>query len=872
MSKPGLTFPFRLLRWFCPDHLYEEIEGDLIQKFNRDRIALGEKGARKKLWWNAVCFLRPEILLRNKFSISQSNLFMLSSYYKTTSRHLAKNKLNFVFKLTGLTFALFSLLIIFIYLSFQLSYDTFHGENVYRVNSLRNENGNMVRYATVPPAIGPAFQERFSEIESCARMAIPNRVVIQYQQKLLRFTGFAEADSSIFDVLKFDFIKGNKHALDQPGSVVLTKSTASQIFGEEDPIGKVISSPDHQHKILTVTGIIDDYAMNSHLKITALHTFGALMPVDLDSWEVNWDGSVFLYARLREGTDIEALAARSKPFLQQNLTTTEEGREKNFDIQFQPIQTIYLGKVLKMDFVKKGNSLYVYFFGILGFFLLLIAIINYVNLSIADFTSRLQELGVRKILGARKRQIIFQIGFESVLFSISALFLAIVFLYLFFPQIASRLEPALTFSMLLNYQVIIMIMTSLVIMVTVTTFYPALKITNQQSADTLKPNDAKRTFSTGNVLLGVQYGVSILCVCATAIIGKQLSFVQSRDLGYDRSHVISLVMPDEYPGEKVAVLKNELKQLAGVESVSYSYYLMPISTYFKGWYQVERNGSLEPVLLNEMFVDHDYFETMGIELTSGRAFDMNRSSDRETAFIINETAVKELGWENPIGKRIKQGHSSDSTVTEGTIVGVVKDFNSLSLHKKIEPVILRLQYDSWPGNSLNIKVAGSPHAMLPELVRAYEKLMPGFLADARILTDVYHKQYESEQKAFLSLQSGSWVIVIISALGILSLSLFMSVRRMKEFGIRKVLGASTPQISGLHTWHFIKIALVANIVALPIAYLVMKQWLNSFVYQTGLSILLFISIALGSLLVVALSSAYASYKSGMMNPVDVLKS
>lgn len=797
---------------------------------------------------------------------------MLSSYYKTTYRHLAKNKLNFVFKLAGLTFAFFSLLIIFIYLSFQFSFDTFHGENVYRVNSLRNESGNMVRYATVPPAVGPALQHVFPEIESSARVSIPNRVVIQYREKLLRFTGFAEADSSIFDVLKFDFIKGNKHALDQPGSVVLTKSTADQIFGEEDPIGKVISSPDHQHKILTVTGIIKDYAANSHLKITALHNFGALLPVNLDSWEVNWDGSVFLYTRLREGTDVEALAVKSKSFLEKNLVATEEGREKSFSIQFQPIQTIYLGEVLKMDFVKKGNSLYVYFFGVLGFFLLLIAIINYGNLSIADFTARLRELGVRKILGARKRQILFQIGFESVLFSISALLLAVVSFYLLLPQIASRLEPALTFSMLLNYPVIIMIMTSLVIMVTVTTFYPALKITNQQSVDSLKSHDVKSKFSMGNVLLGVQYGVSILCVCATVIIGKQLSFVQSRDLGYDRSHVISLVMPDEYPGEKVAVLKNELKQLAGVESVSYSYYLMPISTYFKDWYQVERNGSLEPVLLNEMFVDHDYFETMGIELKLGRKFDINRPSDRETAFIINETGAKELGWENPIGKRIKQGHSSDSTVTEGTIVGVVKDFNSLSLHKKIEPVIVRLQYDSWPGNSLNIKVAGSPHEMLSEIVQAYEKLMPGFLADARILTDVYHKQYESEQKAFLSLQSGSWVIVIISALGIFSLSLFMSVRRMKEFGIRKILGASTPQIAGLHTWHFMKIALVANIIALPVAYIVMKQWLSSFVYQTGLSMLLFISIALGSLLVVALSSAYASYKSGMMNPVDILKS
>lgn len=862
----------RILKWICPEHLYEEIEGDLIQKFRRDEEAIGKKRATRKFLWNTVRFLRPGILLRNKFSIRFNSHFMINSYFKTTYRHLAKNKLNFAFKLIGLTFALLSLLIIFIYLSFQFSFDTFHDKNVYRVNSLRNENGNKVSYATVPPAVGPALHDGFTKIDSYARLGIANRVVIQHNDKLFRFTGFAEADSTIFNVLTFDFVAGNKHALDQPGSVVLTKSVSDQIFGEEDPMGKVISSPDHHNKMLMVTGIINDYPANSHLRINALHNFGALLPVNLNSWEISWDGSVYLYVRLKSGVNPEELSANARSLLQRNLVPNEDGSEKNFSIYFQRIERIYLGEALKMEFIKKGNQLYVYFFCVLGFFLLLIAAINYVNLSIADFSSRMRELGVRKILGARKRQLGFQVTFESVLFVMAALLFALVLLYLLFPQLASHLESSLTFDMVTRKLVVILISSSLIALILFTSVYTSTQLIKQRAIQGLKSIAGfGASHHSGKLLLGIQYVISVICVCGTAVIGKQLAFVQDRDLGYDRSHVISFVMPDEYPAEKVQLLKNELKQISGVESVSYSYYLMPISTYFKDWYQVDRNGSLESVLLNEMFVDYDYFETMGIELVKGREFDINRPSDKESAFIINETGAKEFGWENPIGKRIKVGHSNDSAQGEGTIVGMVSDFNSLSLHKKIEPVILRLQYDSWPGNSLNIKVKGSPEEMTPLLTAAYEKLMPGFLADARILNDIFNKQYEAEHKAFLAIQAGSLIVVIISALGIFSLSLFLSVRRMKEFGIRKVLGASTEQIAGLHTWHFFKIALFANAIALPIGYLLMRQWLASFVYQTQLDALLFISIAVGSLLLVIISAAYASWKAGAMNPVDVIK-
>ena len=278
------------------------------------------------------------------------------------------------------------------------------------------------------------------------------------------------------------------------------------------------------------------------------------------------------------------------------------------------------------------------------------------------------------------------------------------------------------------------------------------------------------------------------------------------------------------------------------------------------------------VLLNEMFVDHDFLQTMNITLLAGRNFDVNNSTDKHSAFIVNETAVKEFGWESAIGKAIKLGYVDDvNGPQEGTVVGVVKDFNTLSLHEKIEPVVLRLQYDSWPGNCLNVKVKGSLSEFIPVIKSTFEKLMLGFPADLRIVEDDYKNQYRKETKAFASLQFGTLVIILISALGIFSLSLHMSVRRMKEFGIRKVLGATDHQIATLHIGFFVRIVLLANILALPAAYWLMREWLNDFAYKTKLNGLLFLLVMCISFLLVIISGGYSAWKAGRMNPVDVIK-
>jgi putative ABC transport system permease protein len=863
------------LKAICPEHLHEEIEGDLIQKFNRDVKEVGERRAKRRLIKSALPFFRPGIVLRNKFSFNLNRLPMLQNYFKTTYRHLLKSKVNFAFKLGGLTLALFSFLVISLYISYHVSFDRFNEdyENIYRITTNRDEDGNMQQHAMAPSAVGPALKAEFAEVRSFSRLHIPQRALIRYNEKSFRPNGFVDADSTVFDVFTFRFVEGDKHALNKPRSVVLTRSLAEQIFDDVDPIGKVLSFVERPGRELNVTAIIEDFPSNSHLDIRALFSYDALA----DSAEMTqnpWQTDAYnTYIRLEDKTELSGFSRKMNAMVQKHLVKREDGSEKKFSISLQPLKEIYFGPPLKNEFNKKGDARYIYFFSILGVFLLVIACINYINLSIADFNNRFKEISVRKILGARKKQIAFQVTLEAVFFCSSALLVSVTIVYFLFPDILRLLEPNLLFAMLLDRRVILLIAFSMFLLILFSAVYPSIHLSSASPANALKGsgNTGKKS-DWGRHLLLVQLVISIICISATLGVRNQINFIRNTDLGYDRYNVVSLLMPNQYPIEKAPVLKAKLAELASVESVSFSYYMISGAPYLKAWYKVEENGEMKQKLLNEVFIDHDFLPTMNIEIKEGRNFNVDNKTDSKSAFIVNEAAVKEFGWENPVGKRISVGYGEiANNEWEGTVVGVVSDFNIRPLREKIEPLVMRLQYESWPGFWLNIRVKGSINEAIAEIKAVYESVLPGYLADYRLVEDIYERQYQNENKAFTTLQVGTWIVALICASGIFSLSVFMSGRRMKEFGIRKVLGASARQITGLHVWHFLRIAIMANIIAIPVAYWILREWLNDFVYKSELNVLVFGAVTGFSLLLVVVSAGYSSLRAGNMNPVDVIK-
>jgi putative ABC transport system permease protein len=412
------------------------------------------------------------------------------------------------------------------------------------------------------------------------------------------------------------------------------------------------------------------------------------------------------------------------------------------------------------------------------------------------------------------------------------------------------------------------------LLVLLSTAYPAYQLAVNNPIDDLKARSAAgKHLSLSKILLLSQITIAVICITATFVVSQQLQFIQSRNPGYDRHNLVVVALPDRYPAEKNPVMKNEFEKLAGVEAVSFSAFRIAGAGYYRDWYRVEVGNEMKRVMLNEVFFDHDFFRATGIPLVAGRSFDPAKATDSHEAFIVNETAVREFGWKDPIGKRISYGYDEpEGEKWDGTIVGVVKDFNVYSLHRKIEPLVMRLPWSDWPGNCLHVRINGPFDETLARIKKKYEEILPGFILTYSVIDELYDNQYRNERRAFASLQLSTWVIVLISSLGIFSLSVYISMTRMKEFAIRKVLGATGGQITLLHAGKFIKVALVANAIALPAAWTLSRLWLEEFAYKTEVNNVAFLLVAMLSMVLVLISVGYSAWRSGRSNPIEVIKS
>jgi len=792
-------------------------------------------------------------------------------YFKSLFRHLLKQKLNFVFKLGGLTIALFCLFVITTYLSFQFSFDKFHNEyqNIYRVNSIRDENGVPEQYATVPLAVGPILKESFQQVSSFARIDLGGSYDVTFNGQQHQISSIVSADSSIFNVLTFRFIHGDRHSLERPGSIVLTETTAKEIFGNVDPMHQIITFSGQENASYEVTAITGDIAENSQLYTNAIKHFqplGAQAKPETNKIEVSWDGSVFLYVRLAANQDVSELAVKASRVIRNHVDKNNDGSDNKFGIFFQPIADVYLGPPMKMNFfMKVGNPLYVKVLLILGIVLIIISAINYTILSIADFESRMKEIGVRKIMGANKQQIGLQVIIETALICFLAVLISSLLFYMLSPVISSIIEVSITWNMIFQLQNVFIILALVAFLIIISSGYPAYKLSAQKPLADLSSNELLSL--TGRVLLMVQFSISILCISATMIVGKQLNLFRDSDIGYDRSNLVQLALPQEYIMEKGLALKNEIDKLAGVSSSSIAHY-PAVSPYFKDSYDVEINGEMTTLLMNEMFVDYDYFRTLNITILSGRNFSSTSPSDQSNGYIINETAAKQFGWKDPIGRKIKY-HGND---TIGSVIGLVKDFNTLSLHDPIEPLAVRLPYDEWPGQWLIVKVTGGMQEVLPKILWTCQSVIPNSTPSYSVVEDVYNSNYRHEAKAFDSMKIAIIVIGLISIVGVFSISIYVSGRRMKEFGIRKILGASIPGIAGLQTVYFMRIALVSTVIGLSLSYWLMNDWLSGYAYRTSVDTMLFGEASFVLFAMVVIASGYSAWRAATMDPLKVIRS
>lgn len=369
-----------------------------------------------------------------------------------------------------------------------------------------------------------------------------------------------------------------------------------------------------------------------------------------------------------------------------------------------------------------------------------------------------------------------------------------------------------------------------------------------------------------------QFVISVICVCCTLLVNQQIGFIHTKELGFDRKNLIVLSMPWEFSVKDMQVFKQQIKQLSGVEQVSNSSFRIG-GGYWKDWYFVEQEGSQEMkhVELYEVFSDDELFSTLRIKLIEGRTFNSHIKSDSGAAFIVNESAVREMGWKNPIGKRIYT-HPEEKGKWDGTVVGVVADINISPLYEEVKPLVMRLPWtNEYPDGFIYVRYTGNARIVTAAIEQKYQTLMPGYPLSYRFVDDFYNKSHQKESKAFASLKFGTLIILLVSMVGVFAMSAYMSIKRMKEFGIRKVLGATTKQIAKLHMNYFVQLMIVSNVIALPVAYFIANTWLNTFAYKTVVTFQPFLVVGLISIVMVILSAGLSAWKAGRMNPVDVIK-
>jgi len=862
------------LRTICPEEVYEQIEGDLIEIYNYELRTAGQRKAKMQLIIACIRFLRPGILLRNKINLQLNGTSMFKNYFVTSVRHIRKSKANFAFKLGGLSLAIFSFLAIALYVSYHTSFDTHHTDyqNIYRVNSLRKENAALEKYAIVPTAIGPILKQHIPEIEAMARTRYANGSYLRHDGKSVSCGGLVEADSTLFNVLTYQFIEGSAHALNSPNGIVLTRAIAENLFGKTTALGKTITI-NNDTKVYEVKGVIEkpEHTCFGFEAVMPYQDETTLTRNSIESPVEFLDRASTLFVRLKI-PQTEALDAKIESTLDQYITRSDR-EEFGFKLFFQPISDIYLSPEFQAEYARKGSSTYIQAFSVLAILMLLVAGINYVNLSIADFSNRAREAGVRKVLGARKYQLIWQVTVETLLFSFLALIIGLTALYLLFPNISALLDHHLRFDMLLNGRTIVFATAGFFALLFFSSYFPAKMLAGSRALQNLKSKSTGYSSPLSNVLLFAQFSISIICISCAIMVGKQINFIHSKELGFDRKNLLMINIPWEFTVKNMATLKQEIKRIAGVENATNSSFMIG-GGYWKDWYFVEQEGKeeMKHIELFEVFSDDELFSTLRIKLLAGRTFDAEIPSDSGAAFIINESAVKALGWEEPLGKRIYT-HPEEKGKWDGTVVGVVSDINISPLYDKVKPLVMRLPWtNEYPDGFVYVRYTGDSKPVIEAIEEKYKALMPGYPLNWFHVDELYNRSHEKEAKAFSSLQFSTFVIVLISVLGIFSMSMYLSVKRMKEFGIRKVLGASVVQISMLHISYFIRVAVVAAAIALPLAFILVDQWLNTFAYRIELNYMPFLLVVLASVSVVAITASYSAWKSGRLNPVDVIKS
>jgi putative ABC transport system permease protein len=806
---------------------------------------------------------------------------MLKNYFKIVFRNAKKHPMYVLINLVGLAIGMAVSIVILLYVQFEMSYDTYHPdvERIFRVSrAWYNPQGDVSLHLghTAPP-FGPLIQSDFPEdVEVSARLFNYNPLVKSggnnFEEERFFF-----GDPEVFDVFSWEIIEGEgKSALKEADGIILTESAAKRYFGDGPAVGKelLVMLPS-QEATFQVRGVMKDMPDNSHFHVDFL---ASMVPVvqfygGLESFMSNFGSNNFsTYIKLREGLDYLEFEAKLPSLIDRHMGENQAGMpmSRGTQLLLWPITDIHLYSNLDSEIEANGNIDYVYIYLAVAFFILLIACINFMNLSTARSSLRSMEVGLRKVMGADRGLLIRQFLGESFVMTFLSMVLALILVYLLLPTFSDFSERPLSLNLFQNPEFIVLIVGIMVVVGLISGSYPALFLSGFMPAKVLKgafkAGRAHENFRS--VLVIGQFAISVMLIVAVFVVVNQLRFMQSKDLGFEKEDLVVLPASDQIR-QNYLIFKDRLENHPGIQAVTVSSRVPSGRLLDSQGATAELNGEMSQLnfRIADIHVGHNFLDTYEIPVLAGRSFNYQLASDSSEAFILNETAIREIGWSSPeeaVGKQFLYGGR------RGFVTGVMKDFHFESLHQPIVPIVFLISQNR--NNQISIKIEASQRdQVLAYLQEEWSQIRPDFPFEPNFIDERFNRQYEAESRLRTIFTFFSFLAILISVLGLLGLVTFATEQRTREIGIRKVMGAETRNILVLLGKDFLKLVGIGFLIAIPVSWFGMSRWLEDFAYKIGVHWTVFLWAGLLAGLIAAITIISQTLKAAWANPVKSIK-
>jgi putative ABC transport system permease protein len=866
LADKALHFLLRFMDWEERENFTEYVDN----VYREHLITRGRKSAQSWFWSQFMRSL-PGLVMKS----IEGNLIMLKNYWKIAFRCFKRRKIYSFINVTGLAIGIAAAVLILLWVHDERSYDRFHAnaDRIFRATQEFHYDDYHLEQVNTPAILAPTILETCPEVEMVTRVRsfLDDYIVIADGNKFNE-SGLGIADDVFFKLFSFPLIEGNPdRVLSEPQAAVLSRRAAEKYFGSSAAVGRTLTIFEKDY---LVTGIFENMPDNSHFHLDVICSFASFEQYLKPQWGMN---SFKTYMLLREGSSIPALQSKLDEIVKNHMFHSEDeyqatlakGNYTKFPLQ--PLTEIHLESHLLWEFEVNGNDTYVQFFTIIAVFIIIIAVVNYTNLSTARSAGRAREVGIRKTIGSTRPSLVRQFLVESILTSLAALALALIFIQILMPAFRQLVgKPWLHFPDSQNPGALLGLGALTLAIGIIAGLYPAFFLSSFKPSAVLSGKFSKGLMNSvlRNGLVVFQFSLSIVLLVGTLIVQKQMNFVQSQDLGFDREQVVVVETFGEL-GQKLSTLKESLLHNPSVVAVSASS-SVPGTSFTNIGLKLEGTTGYRGT--NFYIVDADFLETMKLEMVEGRFFSEEFPTDGQT-LILNESEARALGGGDLLNKRIEGWVGGDENHWF-PIIGIVKDFHYESFHEPIKPLAMVMLHGTcpWPESIVSVRVqTDKVRETIAHIRKSWEEVMPGTPFEFSFLDTVYDDQYRNEERTSRVFTIFTFFALFVACLGLMGLASFAAERRTKEIGIRKVLGASAPGIVLMMSREFTRWVLLANLIAWPIAYYIMHRWLQSFAYRSGIGLWVFVLSGLMALFIALMTVGFQAVRAAAANPVVSLR-